>query len=128
MFEESRARTLLPGLSRRPALCESSILIFSFSWAPWMDTIAREASQHLPYEVIFSSMILASMLGNYLFQMLGNYLFQMFARGRGAVSTPEAALQGLLVVSSGAYCWRPSFRGRASRCCARWCATTGAAC
>jgi hypothetical protein len=77
------------------ALCESSILIFSFYWAPWMDTIAREASQHLPYEVIFSSMILAS--------MLGNYLFQMFARGSGAVSTPEAALQGLLVVSSGAY-------------------------
>jgi hypothetical protein len=77
------------------ALCESSILIFSFCWAPWMDTIAREASQHLPYEVIFSSMILAS--------MLGNYLFQMFARGSGAVSTPEAALQGLLVVSSGAY-------------------------
>jgi hypothetical protein len=76
-------------------LCESSILIFSFYWAPWMDTIAREASQHLPYEVIFSSMILAS--------MLGNYLFQMFARGSGAVSTPEAALQGLLVVSSGAY-------------------------
>jgi hypothetical protein len=77
------------------ALCESSILIFSFYWAPWMDTITREASQHLPYEVIFSSMILAS--------MLGNYLFQMFARGSGAVSTPEAALQGLLVVSSGAY-------------------------
>jgi hypothetical protein len=77
------------------ALCESSILIFSFYWAPWMDTIAREASQHLPYEVIFSSMILAS--------MLGNYLFQMFARGSGAVSSPEAALHGLLVVSSGAY-------------------------
>jgi hypothetical protein len=57
------------------ALCESSILIFSFYWAPWMDTIAREAFQHLPYEVIFSSMILAS--------MLGNYLFQMFARGSG---------------------------------------------
>jgi hypothetical protein len=43
---------------------------------------------------IFSSMILAL--------MLGNYLFQMFARGSGAVSTPESALQGLLVVSSGA--------------------------
>jgi hypothetical protein len=94
------------------ALCESSILVFSFYWAPWMDTIAREASQHLPYEVIFSSMILAS--------MLGNYLFQMFARGSGAVSTPEAALQGLLVVSAAPTCWGPSSRGRASRCCARW--------
>jgi hypothetical protein len=79
------------------ALCESSILSFSFYWAPWMDTIAREASfqQHLPYEVLFSSIILA--------YMLGNCLFQMFARGSGAVSTPEAALQGLLVVFNGAY-------------------------
>jgi hypothetical protein len=34
------------------ALCESSVLILSFYWARWMNTIAREASQHLSYEVI----------------------------------------------------------------------------
>ena len=52
------------------SLCETAILVFSFYWAPWMDMIASEKDQRLPYEVVFSSFVLASMLGNYLFQLL----------------------------------------------------------
>jgi hypothetical protein len=77
-------------------LCETAILIFSFYWAPWMSLIAAESEQHLPYEIIFSSFVLAS--------MLGNYLFQMYAKGSGALlGSTENTFQALLVVSSGAY-------------------------
>lgn len=78
------------------ALCETSILIFTFYWAPWMSLIAAEKDQHLPYEIIFSSFVLASMLGNYLYQML--------SKGSDAVlGAPESTFQGILVVSAGAY-------------------------
>ena len=43
----------------------------SYYWAPWMASLLiAEGEEHkLPYEIVFSSFIVASMLGNYLFQM-----------------------------------------------------------
>ena len=45
--------------------------INSYYWAPWMASLLiAEGEEHkLPYEIVFSSFIVASMLGNYLFQM-----------------------------------------------------------
>ena len=42
-----------------------------YYWAPWMATLLiAEGEEHkLPYEIVFSSFILAFMMGNYLFQM-----------------------------------------------------------
>jgi len=45
------------------ALSESSILIFSFYWAPWMSLLAQEKDQHVPFEIVFASLMLASLLG-----------------------------------------------------------------
>ena len=54
------------------ALYESAIVIFTFYWAPWMaGMIEDEAGElpPLPYETIYASMIVASMIGNYLFSI-----------------------------------------------------------
>ena len=45
------------------ALCESSITIFTFYWAPWMALIAQETDQHLPFEIVFATLMLSSLLG-----------------------------------------------------------------
>lgn len=47
------------------ALCESSIMIFTFYWAPWMALIAQETDQHLPFEIVFATLMLSSLLGEY---------------------------------------------------------------
>jgi hypothetical protein len=78
------------------SLFESAILIFSFYWAPWMDTIEFDRGQHVPYEIAFACFILASMLGNYLFQMYGKSS-TFFGGGI------EATFQAVVVVSSVAY-------------------------
>lgn len=60
------------------AFFEASVIIFSFYWAPWLKFESagnpgfgalHEVVSFLPYEIIFSCYICASMLGNYLFQM-----------------------------------------------------------
>lgn len=75
------------------SLCETSITIFTFYWAPWMSILASEEDHHLPYEIIFSSFIVAS--------MLGNYLFQLYCASPGALV--ESAFQAILIASSGAF-------------------------
>jgi hypothetical protein len=72
------------------SLCETSITIFTFYWAPWMQILASEEDHHLPYEIIFSSFIVAS--------MLGNYLFQVYSTSPGA--SVETAFQAILIASS----------------------------
>ena len=52
-------------------LCESGITIFTFYWAPWIATMVAEDDNPIPYEIVFSTLITASMLGNYLHQMYG---------------------------------------------------------
>eukprot|EP00597_Dinobryon_sp_UTEXLB2267_P005347 CAMPEP_0170062026 /NCGR_PEP_ID=MMETSP0019_2-20121128/3397_1 /TAXON_ID=98059 /ORGANISM="Dinobryon sp., Strain UTEXLB2267" /LENGTH=345 /DNA_ID=CAMNT_0010268051 /DNA_START=358 /DNA_END=1395 /DNA_ORIENTATION=+ len=82
------------------SLCESSITIFSYYWAPWMATLVQseEDSQALPYEVIFSSFIVASMLGNYLFQL--HSAPTAASPGGGG---PGGAFQAILLGSSVSY-------------------------
>eukprot|EP01039_Chlorochromonas_danica_P016369 gene16369-19346_t len=72
------------------SLCEASITIFTFYWAPWLSGIVAEEDTTLPYEIVFSSFIGCSMLGNYFFQM---------TVGSGA-SSSEQMLQSLLVAAS----------------------------
>lgn len=81
------------------SLCEASITIFSYYWAPWMTSItpAQEEGPSLPYEVIFSSFIVASMIGNYLFQ-----LYAMPSPGGGG-GGPAGAFQAILLGTSVSY-------------------------
>jgi hypothetical protein len=73
------------------SLCEAAITVFTFYWAPWLTMIAREESHSIPYEIIFSSYIAAS--------MLGNYLYQLFSTKVGT----ENALQAILFGSAAAF-------------------------
>lgn len=72
--------------------CETSITIFTFYWAPWLSSLTLDAVESLPYEIIFSTFIVASMLGNYVFQMTHEQF--------GSI---ENAFQALLICSSICY-------------------------
>eukprot|EP01038_Epipyxis_sp_PR26KG_P007409 gene7409-10100_t len=58
------------------SLCETSITVFTFYWAPWINAIVTEGEgqQKIPYEILFSSFIVGSMLGNYLYQMYASQI------------------------------------------------------
>lgn len=78
------------------ACYETSIIVFGFHWAPWLTSLApasstssASSSTQLPLELTYSTLIAASMLGNYLHQVLA--------------VPPEQALQWLLVVSAACY-------------------------
>jgi hypothetical protein len=72
------------------ALFESSISIFTFYWAPLIYTMSNSA-QSIPYEIIFSTYVCAS--------MLGNYLYQLFSSSYGT----ESAFQIILLGSALSY-------------------------
>ncbi len=82
---------------------ETSITIFTFYWAPWITSIVVEEGQHLPYEILFSCLIVTSMLGNYLFQL---YSMNAFASSSSSVnvsgtgSNTDNAFQAILITSS----------------------------
>ena len=67
---------------------ESSIIIFTFYWAPWLTTILVESELFptFPFPLIFSTYVASSMFGAYLYQILvpslgnGN-IFQMVLVG-----------------------------------------------
>lgn len=54
------------------SLCEASMLVFTFYWAPWMSALASEEDERISYEVLFSCLIMSSMLGNYFFQLFSS--------------------------------------------------------
>lgn len=70
---------------------ESAILIFTFYWAPWIYSMVVEEDHVVPYEIIFSSLVSAS--------MLGNYLHQMYSSALGA----ETIFQGVLLATSASF-------------------------
>jgi hypothetical protein len=74
---------------------ESTILLFTFYWAPWMMSLEPDAEHHVPFEIVFSCMILASMLGSYLFQVLAGAQNSKFQYG--------SVLQGVFMASSCLY-------------------------
>lgn len=73
-------------------LSESSITIFTFFWAPWLASMVPEKDREtLPYEIIFSCYVCASMLGNYMYQL------------QSASSGSDAAFQTILIATCGAF-------------------------
>jgi hypothetical protein len=76
------------------SLCETSIIIFTFYWAPWLTDLSKEENKHLPYEIIFSSFVISS--------MFGNYLFQIFVAKQNLIGVDQI-FQILLISSSTAY-------------------------
>jgi len=77
-------------------LCESAIVIFTFYWAPWLASMVSEEDQVVPYEVVYSALVSASMLGNYLYQVYG---------GAGGVGGAEASstFQAVLIATSACF-------------------------
>jgi hypothetical protein len=73
------------------SLCESTITIFTFYWAPWITSMVVEEAHTVPYSIVFATYIAAS--------MLGNYIYQMYSPQIGI----DSIFQGILVASSAAY-------------------------
>ena len=92
----NRQMALLMGIS---ALCESSITIFTFYWAPWITFMVVEQSRSVPYPIVFATYIAASMLGNYLYQM---YSAQGGTGSVGATNV-DSIFQAILFASSAAF-------------------------
>lgn len=86
------------------SMAEASITIFTFYWAPWITSIVIEENHHLPYEILFSCLIVTSMLGNYLFQLFtienNNAINSNNANSNNNL---DMAFQAILVTSSVSY-------------------------
>jgi len=75
-------------------LCESAIVIFTFYWAPWITSMVSEEGQTVPYEIVYSALVAAS--------MLGNYLHQIYSSGSG-IGSAENTFQAVLVGTSACF-------------------------
>ena len=74
------------------ACVESSIILFTFYWAPWMASLEPDSQHHVPFEIVFSCMIMASMFGNYLYQFL--------VGSQNSKVQFDSVLQGVFMASS----------------------------
>jgi hypothetical protein len=91
----NRQAALLIGIT---SLCESAITIFTYYWAPWMVSLTSELGHALPFEIIFASFVVAS--------LLGTYMTQLFVSSPGTQSSgvpADTAFQGLLVTAAAAF-------------------------
>lgn len=89
-IKNSKATLLLLVIS---ALFESTITIFTFYWAPWLlSTIGYSNEHSIPYEILFSTFVGCSMLGNYIYQ-IGGGNFVLFG-------TFDVTLQSILISAS----------------------------
>eukprot|EP00596_Hydrurales_sp_CCMP1899_P004131 CAMPEP_0119035336 /NCGR_PEP_ID=MMETSP1177-20130426/2261_1 /TAXON_ID=2985 /ORGANISM="Ochromonas sp, Strain CCMP1899" /LENGTH=245 /DNA_ID=CAMNT_0006993399 /DNA_START=470 /DNA_END=1204 /DNA_ORIENTATION=+ len=79
------------------SLCESTITIFTFYWAPWITSMVIEESHTVPYPIVFATYIAASMLGNYLYQMASTQ------NQPGQSQGVDVIFQGILFASSAAF-------------------------
>jgi len=86
------------------SMCEASITIFTFYWAPWITSIVIEEDHHLPYEILFSCFIVTSMLGNYLFQLYTiNSSNVVNSNNANSSNNIDLAFQAILITSSVSY-------------------------
>lgn len=86
--KSNRSVTLLLAVS---SLCEASIMIFTFYWAPWITSMVSEESLTVPYEIVYATYVAAS--------ILGNYIYQMYSSSVGS----DNSFQAILIGSSGAF-------------------------
>ena len=93
----NRQMALLFGIS---SLCEASITIFTFYWAPWITFMVVEESRTVPYPVVFATYIAASMLGNYLYQM---HAAPSGGHGIAGAANVDGVFQAILFASSTAF-------------------------
>jgi hypothetical protein len=92
----NRQMALLMGIT---SLCEASITIFTFYWAPWITFMVVEESRTVPYPITFATYIAASMLGNYLYQMHSAH----GGHGVAGAANVDGIFQAILFASSTAY-------------------------
>lgn len=86
-------------------LVETTIIVFSFYWAPMLAIILSEEDEKLPFEIVFACCVIMAMLGNYLFQMHGGAGLDAGSAGTGEVAGGgvEGTLQVLLVCSCASF-------------------------
>jgi len=79
-------------------LSESAILLFNYYWAPWLTSaVDRDEDVRIPYEIIFSTYIVSSMIGNYLYQLYGSSIgFESLFQGVLVGLTVSFFLGGIL--------------------------------
>lgn len=94
----NRQAALLIGIT---SLCESAITIFTYYWAPWMVSLTSESGHALPFEIIFASFVVASLLGTYLTQLFVSSPGAPVTQGGGIPA--DTAFQGLLVTAAAAF-------------------------
>jgi MFS transporter, MFS domain-containing protein family, molybdate-anion transporter len=106
---------------------ETSIMIFTFYWAPWITSFSLQSGHKIPYEAVYSAYVCVSMLGNYIYQLFGqsigqDQLFQIVLIGSAAAYFLGAIAQTAsmvfilsLAVQMGVGCYWPCIgllRGR----------------
>jgi len=129
--ESTRSKKTVMYILGISAAFESAITIFTFYWAPWMTgtVVVREQEENrlVPYELVYASMVVVTMLGNYVYGMYGPTIgpdlsFQIvlistcmvFFVG-GLMFSPVLAFLGAILVQFGVGGYWPSIgalRGR----------------
>lgn len=104
-LKAARTNKQVLGLLVISACSEASITIFTFYWAPWLKSVTIEtgANSTLPYVIIFSTYIAASMIGTYTHQLslpsFGNEaIFQAVSLGLSAAYFLGAVFQTPILV------------------------------
>lgn len=70
--ETARTNKTMQSILMISTLFESTVIIFTFYWAPWMAgmvSMGEDGVGQLPYEIIYSSFVVCTMIGNYLFTL-----------------------------------------------------------
>lgn len=103
--QSNRSIFLLQGIS----ICsEASITIFTFYWAPWITNTAVAAASSsgdwtglhsIPYEIIYSSFVSMSMLGNYIYQLF-HAKINNSTGGVVGLTSSDGFFQAILILSS----------------------------
>ena len=96
-IQATKANKQMGMLMAISALCESTITIFTFYWAPWITSMVIEESHSVPYPLVFATYIATSMLGNYLYQMVSAQ--RQAVHGAGA----DGTFQEILFCSTAAF-------------------------
>ena len=96
-IQATKANKQMAMLMAISALCESTITIFTFFWAPWITLMVSEEAHAVPYPIVFATYIATSMLGNYVYQMVAAQ--RLATQGPGA----EGTFQEILFCSTAAF-------------------------
>lgn len=94
-LETAKTNTTMQYILMISAFYESTVIIFTFYWAPWLAGMVPTGDDgvgQLPYEIIYSAFVVCT--------MIGNYLFTLYAGDIGAEQVFRMCLLGTAVLFS----------------------------